>query len=219
MRTWRHPRQCCAPRHPADPGSAWQARQSVCALAVAGAAPTNNSSACGKASVMEETVFMSAPIKPTVPRCGRERLLASLPGSRRTVRAFRSRWLLLQRANVLDTILDLRHRSACPYRQASCPLPFMVEVINCASGRFDHRRILEGKDLHALAHRGGGQAVGAVAHGALGLVVPAPGACANRRRCNEGGQKNHGRRSESLSHRIAPLPVDWRFLRSQYVVI
>ena len=75
--TSAHPRQRCARPRPAGSASAWQARQSVCALACT-ASPQTEAQMRHKSSVMEETVFISVLVKPSVPRRGRERLQPSL---------------------------------------------------------------------------------------------------------------------------------------------
>src|ERR1035441_4363786 len=191
-----------------------QPRQSVSASATRGAATTRSAP---RTSAIVEAIFISAPINyyPFMPYAfrpapgigaGEKGLRPFSPGFRHAAWTCPGTLLFLQCANVRDHVLDL-----CVGQLAVVTLHRAFAVFcrgkKLGIGGLEHRRGLKGENLHALGHGCGGQAIGAVAHGALALVEVCTGRLRKGGHRNERGQQDHGSRFDSMSHSIAPWPV------------
>src|ERR1017187_3540340 len=126
------------PEASCKPASAWQARQSVSATAMRGAAK----SSAPKMNAIEEAVFMQTP-------------LLALRVQELSVQ------LLLQRADEGDYVLDLRIGQLGAIGR-HLVLAVLGRGKQLCIGSLDHLRGLEGENLHILGHRRSGQPVRAV---------------------------------------------------------
>jgi hypothetical protein len=146
-------------------------------------------------------------VKPSVSGHGREKLRHS-PLAQCLCPALISRALLFQATHILDQPLDLIVGQA--FVHWHLVLAILRNVEKQGIGLFGYLRRLEGPRTHPHPSRSR-VPIRSMAHLALGFVEGCGILRKGGTRNNERAEQNHCRRSDSISHKIAPWPVMYVF--------